>query len=140
MLKPKNSNRMLFMLSLVGVCVSAYLLQSYMRHSELLCLNQGCEIVRNSVYSSIYGVPVPLYGLIGMAVILIITILQTVQFKKERIYVLAIVSTLGFISVGWLTYAELFLIHALCMWCVIEAVLMTVIFVISISLSKNIAQ
>jgi uncharacterized membrane protein len=32
----------------------------------------------------------------------------------------------------WLTYLELFVIHAICMWCVISAIIVTSIFVVSV--------
>ena len=32
----------------------------------------------------------------------------------------------------WLTYLELFVIHAICMWCVVSAVIVTILFVIAL--------
>lgn len=34
---------------------------------------------------------------------------------------------------GWLTYLELFVIHAICMWCVTSAVLIALIFVAALA-------
>jgi uncharacterized membrane protein len=33
---------------------------------------------------------------------------------------------------AWLTYLELFVIHAICMWCVVSAILATVLFALSV--------
>jgi uncharacterized membrane protein len=38
----------------------------------------------------------------------------------------------GVLFSAWLTYLELFVIDAICMWCVVSAILVVVIFVISL--------
>jgi uncharacterized membrane protein len=43
------------------------------------------------------------------------------------------VATTGLIFSAWLTYLELFEIHAICQWCVISAIIVTVIFLVSLA-------
>jgi Vitamin K epoxide reductase family. len=44
---------------------------------------------------------------------------------------LALASGGGFLFTLWLTYLELFVIHAMCQWCVISAIIVTTIFIVS---------
>ena len=46
--------------------------------------------------------------------------------------VLAIASGGGFVFSAWLTYLELFVIHAICQWCVISAIIVTTIFIFAV--------
>ena len=39
----------------------------------------------------------------------------------------------GVLFSGWLTYLELFVINAICMWCVISAIIVAIMFVISLA-------
>ena len=49
-------------LELCVIWVTSCLPQSRFLHAPLLCLASGCDLVVNSVYSEIYGVPISLLG------------------------------------------------------------------------------
>lgn len=125
-------NRVIFLLSLVGVGVASYLLYSYLNHTPLLCLNKGCEVVRQSEYSALFGIPVPAIGLLGFSVIALVTMIRTFLKKTVLDIGLLLISFIGFLFVSWFTYVEIFLIKAICSWCVVTAILMTIIFILAI--------
>ncbi|MEK7543510.1 MAG: vitamin K epoxide reductase family protein [Patescibacteria group bacterium] len=122
-------NRLLFILSLVGIAIAVYVLQGFLRQAPIVCLNSGCEIVRKSPYSYLFGIPVPGYGLMGYTVIAILTFLRTLspKFHKQCLPWIVGIASGGVAFVAWFTYMELFVIRGVCTWCAISAVNMVII-------------
>lgn len=123
-------------LSLVGLFVAAYLYLYKLGHlGAIVCGSGGCETVQLSRWSSFMGVDVALIGVIGYAGLLILTI-AAVQpgLSRERwpARLLALLSGGGVAFALYLTWLELFVIHAICRWCVASAVIITMIFALSL--------
>lgn len=136
--KADMNNRVLFILSLLGACIALYVTQSFLRHSAILCVNGGCEAVRKSASSYLLGIPVPAYGFIGYTLLTVLTFLRTTSAYLKSILLPYIrgIATGGVIFVAWFTYTELFVIHAICTWCALSAVLMTTICILTWSKSN----
>lgn len=123
-------------LAAAGLLVAGYLTYTHVTNSNFLCSDTGgCSTVRSSRYSTVGGVPVALLGLLGYA-----TILGTVVYGKaggaRAIY--ANLTAFGLTSIGvlysaYLTYLELFVIGAICPYCVASAVIMVALFAITLS-------
>ena len=130
----------LILLTLGGMGVSAYLMWGYTVPGAALACGQshGCETVKNSVYANLLGVPLPVIGLATFLIIFILLILQkqhNIQARGWQPYiVLALfgISLTGVLYSIYLTYLELFVIYAICRWCVASAIIMTAIFALSI--------
>jgi uncharacterized membrane protein len=124
------------LLSLAGMGVSAYLTWTHLAHQSVACgQSQGCDIVQQSVYSEIAGFPVALLGLIAYTALFLLTLLQDRVPNPWGDYVpLAIfgISLVGVLYSAYLTYLELFVIHAICRWCVSSAVIITAILLLSL--------
>ncbi|MBM3666712.1 MAG: vitamin K epoxide reductase family protein [Actinobacteria bacterium] len=110
-------------LALAGLAISLYLTITWYDDSIPVCVGGGggCEKVQTSDYADWAGVPVALVGAIGYALILISLALpgDTGRFSGVLF---------GLVGVGfsvYLTYLELFVIDAICQWCVASAVVMT---------------
>ena len=109
----------------IGLGVAIYLTVVHYTGGTTVCpLHGGCETVQHSVYSKLAGVPVALLGLIGYVLILITLRLPTSE--TTRLATVA-VTIIGFGFSAYLTYRELFTIHAICPWCVSSAVMMTLL-------------
>ncbi|OGG28840.1 hypothetical protein A2973_04410 [Candidatus Gottesmanbacteria bacterium RIFCSPLOWO2_01_FULL_49_10] len=123
------TNRILFILSLVGVAIAVYVLQGFLRQAPIVCINSGCEIVRKSPYSWLLGVPVPGYGLVGYSILAILAFLRTTSapLRKKLLPWIVGIATGGVAFVGWFTYMELFVIRGVCTWCAVSAVNMVTI-------------
>lgn len=108
--------------SVAGLAVSLYLAWTYAVGAAPACVggSAGCETVQASPYSRLMGVPVPALGLGGYAALLISAALRSAAGTALGLFV-ALVGTL---FSGYLTYLELFVIEAICQWCVASAVLM----------------
>ena len=124
-------------LALAGLLVAGYLTNLHLSDSSaLLCAEGGgCDVVRDSPYSEIAGIPVAIFGIAGYLAILVVLLLDSK--KRTFLYEYGPTVVFGFSLIGvlysiYLTYLELFVIIAICPYCVISAVLMLVIFVIAI--------
>lgn len=125
-------NRIIFILSIIGVVIAIYVFQSFIRQSPIVCVNTGCEEVRKNPASYIYGFPVPGVGLIGYTVLLILSFLRTTSVNKKLLSWILGISVFGVLFVLWFTYTEIFIIKAVCTWCVISAVNMLVIHIFAL--------
>jgi len=127
-------NRVIFVLSLLGIIMAAYVLQSFLRQSSIICLTGGgCTLVRKSPLSYPFGIPVPAVGLVGYTILSILSFLRTTSDNKNLLKGILGVATFGICFVSWFTYTEIFLIKGICTWCAISAVNMFVIFGLAVS-------
>lgn len=117
-------------LSVLGFLLSVYLTYLHYTEGQSAFCSQGsdCDVVRQSSYSAIFGIPVALLGAIGYALILWFTYVS--MSRKIRWILLYTISFAGFVFSAYLTYVELFKIHAICPYCVASAIIMTVIFIL----------
>jgi uncharacterized membrane protein len=118
--------RTMVVLTALGFGVATYLTYIHYAGIKPLCGKGGgsCEIVQTSEYSKLAGVPVALIGLLGY--IAILGSLLAPEGERSRFATVAF-TLIGFGFSAYLTYRELFTIHAICQWCVASAVLMTVL-------------
>jgi len=120
------------LLSLLGIFVAAYLyLYKLGKIGTLACGTGGCETVQLSRWSRFLGVDVALIGLIGYAGLLVLTVLSLQpRFTADRriVQLIALASGVGVLFAAYLTALELFVIHAICRWCVASEVIITAIF------------
>jgi uncharacterized membrane protein len=119
------------LLALVGCFVALYLwLHQIGVGGELKCGTGACETVQTSPWAEQFGIPVAFYGVMGYAAILAVALVGLQQAwlgRRGPSVLLAALATGGVLFSGWLTYLELFVIHAICRWCVGSAVIMTLI-------------
>jgi uncharacterized membrane protein len=119
------------LLALIGLLISLYLtLHRLGVIGALQCGTGACETVQSSAYAVFLGVPVAVYGVAGYLALFIVSIvgLQPAWLgRREPTLLLAGMAALGFAFTVYLTYVELFVIHALCRWCVGSAVVITAI-------------
>jgi uncharacterized membrane protein len=126
--------------ALLGTLIALYLLLHSLGVSSLTCPIAGCDKVQASEYSRFLGVPVAAYGLIGFSALLVIAIAglwRSSLFGVPIRTALRVGSGLGLLAYLPLTYLELFVIHAVCFWCVTSSVMMLGVFLTPSSHSKN---
>ena len=131
------------LLALVGLLLAIYLwLYKIGVVGTLQCGAGGgpCEFVQASRYADVFGVPVALIGVAGYAALLVVGLvgLQPAFAASSRVSVLlAALASAGFAFTLYLTYVELFVLHAICRWCVASAVIITAIWVLSLAALRD---
>jgi uncharacterized membrane protein len=124
--------RILFYLSLIGILISGYLLGiHYETYGSICDFNEvvSCTLVDQSVYSSFFGIPVSLYGLVGYSILAVISF---ILYKKINVnnFLKKIINEKSFLALStfavvislYLTYMEFFVIRSICVFCVLSQV------------------
>jgi len=125
------------LLALAGLSIALYLwLHTIGVIGDLRCGTGDCEYVQTSPYGALFGVPVAFYGVVGFAAMLAVALagLQPAYLgRRWPTRLLAALAVGGFLFTLYLTYIELFVLHAICRWCVGSAVVMTAIAIVAVS-------
>ncbi len=120
-------------LCVLGVLVSGYLLVAdfVLGDAELCLTGMGCDVVRESRYSSMGDVPVSLLGVLGYAAMAAVSVSRLGRRTKWNLLFWLSAAAVGFSA--YLTYLELFIIEALCSWCVASAAIAAALFLLAAS-------
>jgi uncharacterized membrane protein len=116
-------------IALAGIGVATYITIAEAGGSAPVCLagGKGCETVANSRYAELLGIDVSIYGIVGYALLLASALVRGDPGRFAG-FLLALV---GFGFSVYLTYLELFVVDAICQWCVASAVLMTLLLIVN---------
>lgn len=124
------------LLSLIGLLISAYLyLYKIGKIGALACGRGDCETVQMSPWSRFAGLDVSLIGILGYAALLLVSLaaLQPgLTAQRWPTTLLLWLAGAGVAFTAYLTYLELFVIDAVCRWCVASAFIITAILVAAI--------
>jgi uncharacterized membrane protein len=113
----------------VGVGVAVYIAIADSGEGSPVCIggSEGCRTVAESSYSHLLGVNIAVFGAIGYLLLLAMALLRG-DGPRMAGFVIALA---GFGYSVFLTYLELFVIDAVCQWCVFSALLMTLLFAVN---------
>ncbi|MBI4279150.1 MAG: vitamin K epoxide reductase family protein [Armatimonadetes bacterium] len=127
---PIRTRRLLVGLAAAGLAVTGYLALVYSRGTAPVCIGSGCAAVAASPYARLAGVPISYLGVAFYGAVLVLAAAHaTVPRAADGLLALSLA---GVIFSAYLTYAELFLIRALCVWCVASAAIVAGIFLLSL--------
>lgn len=123
-------------LSLLGLFDSLYLLYTYTSLSRpMVCIGTGCDAVRASAYSTLWGVSMPVFGVLGytlLAIVIIAESLFSAPLARLARYAFLGMTGFGFLFSLYLEYLQGFVIHAYCAWCVTSSLVMSALFALAI--------
>ncbi len=126
----------LAVLAMVGMGISAYLTYTHYADQPIACGGLGeWETVQNSEYATLIGIPVALLGILFCAGLLAVAVwrLARLPLAEEWAPLAAFSLTLmGVAFATYLTYIELFVLEALCIWCLALAAAITAAWLITI--------
>jgi uncharacterized membrane protein len=115
-------------LGLIGLGIASYLTYVHYEGLKAVCFASGCETVQSSRYAKVAGIPVPVLGLVGY-----VSILGSLLVRGETgLFAGVLIALIGFGFSLYLTYLELFKIHAICQWCVGSAVVMALLAIVTV--------
>jgi uncharacterized membrane protein len=109
--------------AVAGLGIASYLTYSRYSGAQLFCATGGCETVQHSRYAVVAGIPVAVLGLVGYLGFLATTLRrgQTAALAGVCVSVVAVLFS------TYLLLAQLFLIHAVCQWCVASDVIVSIL-------------
>jgi uncharacterized membrane protein len=123
------------LVALAGVFVASYLTLYKLGYiGTLACAVGSCEKVQTSKWATFLGYPVGAWGVgyyLGVLALAIAGLTPRFADSRALSRFLFGVTAVGLLFSLWLTYLELFVIDAICQWCVISAILATILFVLS---------
>ncbi|MCU0511837.1 MAG: vitamin K epoxide reductase family protein [Anaerolineae bacterium] len=118
---------------LLGIAVSGYL--SYVKLTEvpMACVAGdlfNCDAVQNSIYSRFLGVPI---AYLGLAMYLSLAGLLLLEKRSAFFATNGLLLRFGIALFAWfysvyLVYLQVFVLEALCQWCLMHEIIMTILF------------
>jgi uncharacterized membrane protein len=106
--------------ALAGLAVAGYLTWVHYDEAALVCVaGGGCETVQQSSYAELAGIPVALLGLVGYALIFALVLWDTPNARLGA----AALAVVGLAFSVYLIVLQLFVIDAVCVWCLANDVL-----------------
>lgn len=123
-------------LALAGIFVALYLtLYKLGAIGELSCSVGSCETVNSSPWALLLGAPVAAWGVafyIATFAVAGAGLRERYADSRRLSLALVLLSGWGVLFSSWLTYLELFVIRAICQWCVVSAAIVVAIFAVSL--------
>jgi uncharacterized membrane protein len=118
-------------LALLGLGVALYLAYVEIVHVEAVCGPVGeCNIVQSSPYAQILGIPIAVLGTLNYLGVIVLWAIQ--KYASGRLVNVSALGLLGLTLFGtlfsiYLTCLELFVIRAVCAWCLSSAAITTIL-------------
>jgi uncharacterized membrane protein len=119
----------LLVVSVFGIADTTYLTAEHYKEGAVQCLVGGdCDLVLRGDYSEIFGIPT---ALIGLAYYFLLFIFSLFYFYNQKGLIrLAFYLTMaGFLASLFFVYLQVFVINALCSYCIVSAILNAVLFI-----------
>ncbi len=137
----KRQTRLSFIIALAVLVLiyAGYLAETALTGGQLACdINglSGCNAVAQSVYTQLFGIPLGVYGLVFYG-FLLLAIGACIRPSPKVNYFLAVLAGARGISSLYFLYAQIFLIKALCIYCIGLAVIAGLLVVLTGLLVRN---
>jgi uncharacterized membrane protein len=114
--------------ALAGIAVAAYLTVIHYTHTSPICTTGGCEKVQRSSYAKLAGVPVALLGLVAYVAILATALVRGVAAALTG----AVLALIGVAFSGYLLWAQIARIDAICQWCLANDAVVAILAVLCV--------
>jgi uncharacterized membrane protein len=133
---PINLRSLSLLLILIGIGIGGYLSYVIFIDAPMICTTDGpfeCDVVQNSVYARVSGVPIAYLGLFSYLFMGVLLLLEgRTAFLREN----AIILLFGVVLFAWLysmylVYVQGVILQAWCMWCLLHELNITILFIIT---------
>jgi uncharacterized membrane protein len=132
-MKQETTLHIIMYLAIVGLLVSVYLTALFYQHTSTVCdinTTLSCSKVSSSKYSSLFGIPVSIFGILGyltLAATSFVLLRKKFSLQKEK-KVRLIQLFLGFSIIAlmfslYLTYIEFAILKAICIFCIASQII-----------------
>jgi uncharacterized membrane protein len=124
------------LIALIGVFVSLYLTLYKLGYiGTLVCGTGACETVQLSRWGDFLGLPVAAWGAGYYLLVFVLCVggsQERYELSRGLSLAILLVTGWGVLFTAWLTYLELFRIHAICRWCVGSASMVVMLFALAV--------
>jgi uncharacterized membrane protein len=122
------------LLGVIGMCLAGYLTYVHYNEDALVCTVGGCETVQQSDYSTMFGVPIAIFGFLMFLTVTLLAVARMtdrgplpVDMATMAAWTLLLTSLLYY---AYLTYVEIWELEAVCQWCVMSSIVALLMFVL----------
>ena len=127
----------ILILGFIGLADAAYLAQSELTGNPLICNIQGlsgCNIVAQSIYSHLFGIPLGIYGVGFYGLLFVLAAVEL--FYKESLIRKGIqaLATMGILASICFVFIQVFLIKAICIYCTLSAIITLLVWLFALAL------
>lgn len=136
-MKDKLNNNLLIivrLLALVGILDAGYLTWTHFQGQAPVCAIAGCEIVLTSSFATIGLIPV---ALLGLFYYLAVFGLSWWVKKPLGLFLLLVLTSAGLLASFYFVYLQLYVIRAICQYCMLSAFISLLNFLIVFYLFQN---
>ena len=127
---PAKSSKLFVIIAcvaLVGLADAIYLTVQHVTGQSVRCtIVSGCSEVLSSAYASFNGIPLALIGAVAYFTVFSLAILAAFGYPLVK-KLLAVIVGLMFLTTLWLLYLQAFVIGHFCQFCLLSAVVTTVL-------------
>lgn len=134
---PKWALIILFAAALIGFADSSYLTAEHVRGVVPPCTTTGCDTVLTSVYASLGPVPLAAFGMLYYGLLLILLIAYLDVGSTRIIHAIAWTVSAGMLMTVYLVAVQLFILHAICPYCMASAAMTTIMFGVAVYLMRK---
>src|SRR5438270_146175 len=132
----KHKYDILSFLAVLGLCVALYLTITHYLGFTVPCnITHGCEVVLNSKYSMVFGLPLSLWGVGYFALVFICSLLANhyLLFRRLLTVLLAVgsLASLVFLSL------QFFVIKKVCQYCLTADVLTIILLLLDLNIERR---
>jgi uncharacterized membrane protein len=138
--KKQSKNKLLTIAAIVmaivamfGFVDSSYLTAVHLLGETPACsVLDGCEVVTTSEYSTIGPIPIALLGALYYLAIMIGSFLYLDKKKTKVFKLVSLLPLVGFITSLGLVYLMIFVLEAICIYCIGSAISSTILFIVGL--------
>ncbi len=125
------------LLLVIALVVTGYLSYEHFMQSSVVCVGGSaafdCDAVNNSIYSQFMGIYVGYLGLAADIFMFAVLLLEPriALLRSYGVIIVFAVALLGWLYHDFLTYVSITRIQKLCIWCLTEHTLMTLLLIVT---------
>ena len=132
----KHKHDIIVILAVVALGVSLFLAISHYLGIVVPCdITHGCEVVLNSKYSSLFGIPLSVLGVVYFSTVIVSALLANSYAKWRKI--LRAILTVGAISALSFLYLQFFVIKKVCQYCLTTDLISILLFILDINIDHK---
>jgi len=133
---PKWIPILLFVAALIGFADSSYLTAQHVRGVLPPCAIEGCDQVLTSKYATIGNLPVAALGMLYYGTVLVLLIAYFDTGNRRFLHGVCWLVSAGMLGTVYFVAVQLFILHALCVYCLLSAAITTLMFITAVRIMR----